>query len=218
MLSIVAAPVYVPTNTGGGFLFLHTLSSIYCLKSFDDGHSDQCEVLSLGSSDLREGHDLAQLSSCQEPPSLFHQLKYYQGFPGGSVETGRVSKNPGLRFHRLYCLIPMLLFTSCVCISGASLMAQIVKSLPVSAETWVQSLGWEDLLKKEMANHSVFLPGKFLGQRSLVGYSPWGCKELDTTEPVYIPLPTSSQKYLCQHHQCRTLHPQVWKSVLSNLS
>jgi len=28
----------------------------------------------------------------------------------------------------------------------------------------------------------VFLPGEFHGQRSLVGYSPWGCKELDTTE------------------------------------
>ena len=27
----------------------------------------------------------------------------------------------------------------------------------------------------------VFLPGKFHGQRSLVAYSPWGCKELDTT-------------------------------------
>ena len=28
----------------------------------------------------------------------------------------------------------------------------------------------------------VFLPGKFHGQRSLVGYSPWGHKELDATE------------------------------------
>ena len=28
----------------------------------------------------------------------------------------------------------------------------------------------------------VFLPGKSHGQRSLVGYSPWGCKESDTTE------------------------------------
>ena len=28
----------------------------------------------------------------------------------------------------------------------------------------------------------VFLPGKSDGQRSLVGYSPWGPKELDTTE------------------------------------
>ena len=28
---------------------------------------------------------------------------------------------------------------------------------------------------------SVFLPGKFHGERSLVDYSPWGCKELDMT-------------------------------------
>ena len=32
------------------------------------------------------------------------------------------------------------------------------------------------------AMHSILLPGKSHGQRSLVGYSPWGCKELDTTE------------------------------------
>jgi len=29
---------------------------------------------------------------------------------------------------------------------------------------------------------SVFLPEKSQGQRSLVGYNPWGCKELDSTE------------------------------------
>ena len=54
-------------------------------------------------------------------------------------------------------------------------------------ETLVQSLGWEDTLEKEMATHSVFgvffffLPGKSHGQRSLVGYSPWGYKEWDMT-------------------------------------
>ena len=37
---------------------------------------------------------------------------------------------------------------------GASLVAQMVKNLPVMWETWVQSLGWEDLLEKEMATHS----------------------------------------------------------------
>ena len=31
----------------------------------------------------------------------------------------------------------------------------------------------------------VFLPGEFHGQRSLVGYSPWGCKELDMTEHIH---------------------------------
>ena len=40
------------------------------------------------------------------------------------------------------------------------------------------SLGWEDPLEKEMALIPVFLPGKFHGQRSLVGYSPWGSQRL----------------------------------------
>ena len=33
-----------------------------------------------------------------------------------------------------------------------------------------------------MATTPVFLPEKFHGQRNLAGYSPWGCKELDTTK------------------------------------
>ena len=49
-------------------------------------------------------------------------------------------------------------------------------------EMRVQSLGYKDPLEKEMATHSSILPRKSHGQRSLVGYSPWGCKELDTTE------------------------------------
>ena len=32
----------------------------------------------------------------------------------------------------------------------------------------------------------VFLPGKFHGQRSLAGYSPWDCKELDVTECTHV--------------------------------
>ena len=62
-------------------------------------------------------------------------------------------------------------------ILGASLMAQIVKNLPAMQETWVQPLGQKDLLEKEWLPTPVFLPGEFHGQRSLAGYSPWGCKE-----------------------------------------
>ena len=58
----------------------------------------------------------------------------------------------------------------------------MVKNLPVMQETRVQALGWEDPLEKEGQLTPVFLPGEFHGQRSLVGYSSWGCKELDTTE------------------------------------
>ena len=58
----------------------------------------------------------------------------------------------------------------------------MVKNLPAVQETWVQSLGQENPLEKGMAIHSVFFPGEFHGQRSLVGCSPWGHKESDTTE------------------------------------
>ena len=46
----------------------------------------------------------------------------------------------------------------------------------------VQSLGWKDLLEEGMAPTPVFLPGESHGQRSLVGYGPYGCNESDTTE------------------------------------
>ena len=45
-------------------------------------------------------------------------------------------------------------------------------------ETWVPFLGREDPLEKEMATTPVSLPGKSHGRRSLVGYSPWGCKRV----------------------------------------
>ena len=44
--------------------------------------------------------------------------------------------------------------------SGNSLLAQMVKCLPTVWETWVQSLGWEDPLEKEMATHSSILAWK----------------------------------------------------------
>ena len=51
-------------------------------------------------------------------------------------------------------------------------------------KTWVQSLDQEDPLEKEMVTHSSIVPGESHGQRSLVGYSPWGHKESDTTEQL----------------------------------
>ena len=47
---------------------------------------------------------------------------------------------------------------------------------------WVQSLGQEDPLEEEMATTPIFLLGESHGERSLVGYSPKGRKELDTAE------------------------------------
>ena len=50
-------------------------------------------------------------------------------------------------------------------------------------ETWVASLGWEDSLEEVMVT-PVFLPGETHGQKSLVGYSAWGCKGSDTAEQL----------------------------------
>ena len=46
--------------------------------------------------------------------------------------------------------------------SWSSLVAQLVKNLPVMQETWVRSLGWEDPLEKGMATHSSILAWSIL--------------------------------------------------------
>ena len=46
----------------------------------------------------------------------------------------------------------------------------MVENLPVTQEEWVQSLGQEDPLEKEMATHPSILAWRIHGQRSLVGY------------------------------------------------
>ena len=60
---------------------------------------------------------------------------------------------------------------------GASLVTQLVKNLPVMQESWVESLGWEDLLEKRKATHSSILAWRI----------SWSHKELDTTEGLSPP-------------------------------
>jgi len=43
---------------------------------------------------------------------------------------------------------------------------------------WVRKIPLDEC----MATHSIFLPGETHGQKRLVGYSPWGCKELEIAE------------------------------------
>ena len=91
-------------------------------------------------------------------------------------------------------------------------MAQQVKNPPAmqeTQETWVQvqSLGWENPWRRKWQPTPVFLPGKFHGQSSLVGYSPWGRKESDTTEQLSM---TDWGKniilmLLCHTYKCKVL-------------
>ena len=63
----------------------------------------------------------------------------------------------------------------------------VIKNLPANTgdardtgrlDPWVRKMSW----RRKWQPAPVFLPGEFQGQRSLVGYSPWCRKELDTTE------------------------------------
>ena len=71
-------------------------------------------------------------------------------------------------------------------------MAQTVKNLPAMWETWVQSLGREHPLEKGMAARSSVLAWRIPRTEELQGYSPWDCKELDTTER--LPPPAGTDK------------------------
>ena len=68
----------------------------------------------------------------------------------------------------------------------ASLVAPRLKCLPAMREPrfdpWVGKIPW----RRKWQPTPVFLPGESHGERILVGYSPWGCKELDTTERLHF--------------------------------
>ena len=85
------------------------------------------------------------------------------GDPGSIPGSGR-SPGEGIDYQLQY--------------SWSSLMAQLVKNLPIMHEPWVSSLGWEDPLEKETATHSSILAWR------IPWTIPWGCKESDIPEQL----------------------------------
>ena len=67
---------------------------------------------------------------------------------------------------------------------------------------------WKILWRRKWQPTPVFLPGKFHGQRNLVGYSSWACKELDMTEW----LSTHTGKTLRQYYESQNCN--YWKQFL----
>ena len=66
---------------------------------------------------------------------------------------------------------------------------------------WVRKIPW----RRAWQPTPVFLPGESHGQRSLVGYSPWGCKESDTTDVT---------EHACTHHNI-FIYPKFWFHTLT---
>jgi len=84
------------------------------------------------------------------------------------LDVPRCKYEPDTDYTRVFCL--------------ASLVAQNVKNSPAMQRPgfnpWVRKIPW----RRAWQPIPVFLPREFHGQRSLVGHSPWDCKELDTAE------------------------------------
>ena len=63
---------------------------------------------------------------------------------------------------------------------GGSVVKIASAKQETQVQSWVRKIPW----KRKWQPTSVFWPGKSHGQRSLVGYSPWGCKESDIAEQI----------------------------------
>ena len=99
----------------------------------------------------------------------------------------------------------------------ASLVAQTVKNPPAMQETWVQSWVRKIPWRRERQPSPVSLPGKSHGQRSLVGCSPWGCKESDMTEWLTLSL-LSCKNIWSMQDVVLLLLSTIWLSHLHGLS
>ena len=76
---------------------------------------------------------------------------------------------------------------SCVRLFATPWTAECQASLSITnfqsylLTSWLQSPSW----RRKWQPIPELLPGKFHGQRSLMGYIPWGCRQLDTTEHTH---------------------------------
>ena len=81
-------------------------------------------------------------------------------------------------------------YNSLTIIGGASQVASVEKNQPANAgdirdADSIPGSG-RSPGEREWLPAPIFLPGELHGQRSLVGYSPWGCKESDITEQLTL--------------------------------
>ena len=77
----------------------------------------------------------------------------------------------------------------------ASLVVQTVKNVPATWETWVQSLGWEDPLKKGKATHSSILAWRIPWREGAWQATVhWSRKESDRTEHLSLSLLSKPQE------------------------
>ena len=98
------------------------------------------------------------------------------------------------------------------CLSGEEPACQCRRHRRRGFDPWVGKIR----LSRKWQPAPVFLPGKFHGQKNLVGYSPWGCKESNTTEQILSSKITADGD--CSHEIKRCLLLGILgRKVMSNL-
>ena len=86
-------------------------------------------------------------------------------------------------FHKNIKLLLILRYVNiCSGASGKELTCQWRRTNRCWFDPWVGKIPW----RRKWQPTPVFLPGKFHGQRSLAGYSPWDHRESDTTEQLIL--------------------------------
>ena len=80
--------------------------------------------------------------------------------------------------HKFSPYTPVENWTSEAAVDEVEFTCQCQRCKRHSFGPWVRKIPW----RRKWQPSPVFLPGKFHGQRSLVDYSPWGCKESDMSE------------------------------------
>ena len=126
------------------------------------------------------------------------------------TRTSTVLLNWGEKRVNLY-LCSLNIPKSPLCKFYSSLVAQTVKRLPTMQETWVPSLGRDGPWKRKWQPTPVLLPGESHGWRSVVCYSPWGCKESDTTERLHLDI-VLRKKYIKNNFSVpwNTYRDKIW--------
>ena len=132
--------------------------------------------------------------ACQAPLSIgFFRQEYWSGLPfpspGDLPDPGIKLKSPALA-GGFFTTEPLGKPTGTLCFifinlfPGGSDGRVCLQYEKAGFDPWVGKIPW----RRKWQPTQVFLPGKFHGWRSLAMYSPWGCKESDTTEPLTLHL------------------------------
>ena len=139
-------------------------------------------MLSLGSRGV--GHnwrDLARMHALEKEMAT-HSSTLSWRIPGTAEPGGLLSMGLHRVRHHWSDLAAAAATPFATMSLWASLVAQMVKNPLAIWEDLGSILGWEDPWRQNGYPLQYPLPGESHGQRTLVGYSPWGRKESDTTE------------------------------------